>query len=180
MQGKKFIFISIFSVTLSFLLGGCGAFGPVRSATSMDSSSCFIAPTRIATPTANPALQPTSELNSQPADCTNQLTYEQDLTIPDGTYMQPGSSLDKQWQVKNDGTCNWNDSYSIRLINGDALGAAESQAMVPARSGSETVIRIVFTAPQEPGKYTSSWQAYAPNGQPFGDYFSIVVNVISQ
>jgi hypothetical protein len=180
MQGKKFISIIAITVALSFLLGGCGAFGPVRSATTIDNNSYFIAPTRVATPTVNPALLPTTTLNAQPADCTNQLTYEQDLTIPDGTYMEPGSTLDKQWQVKNDGTCNWNDSYSIQLINGDALGAATPQAMVPARSGTEAVIRIVFTAPLEAGKYTSSWQAYDPNGQPFGDYFSIVVNVISK
>jgi len=90
-----------------------------------------------------------------------------------------GSNLDKQWRVKNGGTCNWNESYSIRLISGSDLGAANPQAIIPLRGGVEGVIRITFTAPNEVGNYTSSWQAYDPSGQAFGDFFSMEINVIA-
>ena len=53
------------------------------------------------------------------------------------------------------------------------------KAMVIGCAGA-VIIRIVFTAPTEPGKYTSTWQAYGPDGQPFGDYISILINVKSQ
>ena len=179
MLHKRPVISLIITLTLSFCMGGCSSLGPVRSV-AQSGSSVFVAPTKVPTPTSEVALPAAGSTSDQPADCTNQLTFEQDLTLPDGTFIEPGSGLDKQWQVKNDGTCNWNENYSIHLINGDALGASDPQAMVPARSGTETTIRIMFTAPQEAGKYTSTWQAYDPNGQPFGDYFSIVINVIGQ
>jgi hypothetical protein len=31
----------------------------------------------------------------------------------------------------------------------------------------------VFKAPSEPGSYRSAWQAYNPQGEPFGDPFFI-------
>lgn len=179
MKGKPIFFLTAAMIILPLLMGGCSSLGPARQATDKN-TSLYIAPTRAATPTPKDSLQSTSATNNQPLNCTNQLSYMQDLTYPDGTYVDPGSSLDKQWQVKNDGTCNWDSTYSLHLINGDALGASDPQAIVPARGGTEAVIQISFTAPQEPGKYTSSWQAYGPDGQPFGDYFSLVINVISK
>jgi hypothetical protein len=110
--------------------------------------------------------------------CTNNLLFLQDLTIPDNSAVTPGSSLDKQWQVQNNGTCNWDSRYRLRLIDGDALGARSDQALFPARSGSQIVLRITFTAPSSVGTYTSEWQAYDPQGFAFGDSFfiKIVVN----
>lgn len=179
MQGNKFYFLLITTLLLPFWMGGCSSLAPVRSADNNE-VGYFIAPTKAATPTPENAVMPTSSKNNQPANCTNQLTYEKDLTLPDGTFVDPGTSLDKQWQVKNEGTCNWDETYSLKLINGDAMGASDPQAIMPARGGTEAVIRIVFTAPTEPGKYTSTWQAYGPDGQPFGDYISILINVKSQ
>jgi uncharacterized membrane protein len=121
--------------------------------------------------------QSTNAVNTQPADCTNILSYEKDLTLPDGTHVNAGSSLDKQWQVKNSGTCNWDKTYTIRMLKGDALGAASPQTLDPVSSGAETTIHIHFTAPSQAGNYTSSWQAYDPDGEAFGDYFSIEINV---
>ena len=61
-------------------------------------------------------------------------------------------SFHKQWQVKNNGTCNWDETYSIKLTAGDRLGASSPQQLVPARGGSEAVIQIQFTAPAEAGQ----------------------------
>jgi hypothetical protein len=51
------------------------------------------------------------------------------------------------------------------------------QALYPARSGTQVELRIVFTAPNEPGIYRSAWQAHDPEGQPFGDQFFIEIVV---
>jgi hypothetical protein len=172
--------IIVITFALSILLGGCVALRPSRSIPNEDQSPVFIAPTLVplASPTATRDL--TNPNDSQPANCTNQLTYEKDLTLPDGAVVAAGAELDKQWQVKNAGTCNWNETYSVRLISGSDLGVTTPQAIVPARGGTGGVIRIVFTAPAEPGNYTSSWQAFDPSGQAFGDYFSIEINVTAQ
>ena len=91
--------------------------------------------------------------------------------------MQPGEQIDKQWEVENTGTCNWDESYSIRLVNGPEMGASKEQALNPARSQSRATIRILFTAPMEEGTLRSAWQAYSPNEQPFGDEIYIEVKV---
>jgi hypothetical protein len=135
-----------------------------------------IAPTPAAV-TSVPSSAPDESTSASPLNCTNQLTFVSDQTIPDGTKVQPGSGLDKRWEVKNSGTCNWDDSYHLKLIAGSNMGAAEEQALYPARSGSQVVIRIQFTAPTQAGDYRSAWQAVSPSGEPFGDPFFIEIVV---
>ena len=105
-------------------------------------------------------------------ECSNNLTYQADLTVPDGSQVAAGSILDKRWKVQNSGSCNWDKRYRVKLISGPELGAQE-QALFPARSGTELTIQIIFTAPNEPGTYQSAWQAHDPQGNPFGDPFYI-------
>jgi hypothetical protein len=101
----------------------------------------------------------------------------EDLTIPDGAQVEAGSTLDKQWLVQNNGTCNWNETYRLKLIEGPELGAQVEQSLFPARSGAQATLQILFQAPADPGVYTSAWQAVDPAGNPFGDpvYIQIVV-----
>lgn len=135
-------------------------------------------PTVASQPTNVPVLPsplPSDTLTPEP--CTNDLAFVQDLTIPDGTVLAPGAMVDKQWLVQNSGTCNWDARYRLKLISGDAMGAASEQALYPAIAGSRPTLRIVFIAPFEPGTYTSEWQAVDPDGIPFGQtiYLEIVI-----
>ena len=107
--------------------------------------------------------------------CSNNLLFLADLSIPDGTLVTPGERLDKRWQVRNGGSCNWVADYQVRLIAGPGMGVPVRQALYPALSGTDAVIRMIFTAPDEPGAYRSAWQAYDPNGEIFGDPFFIDV-----
>jgi hypothetical protein len=117
-----------------------------------------------------------SEVNPTPA-CVPNLTYLEDLTVPDGSPVAPGAILDKRWRVENSGTCNWDENYRLKLIAGPEMGAKPEQALYPARSGTQAMLRIIFTGPEEPGPYRSAWQAYDPGGEPFGDPFFIEVVV---
>ncbi|NMB54607.1 MAG: hypothetical protein GYA15_07885 [Leptolinea sp.] len=123
--------------------------------------------------TAAPAFVPTLE-----SGCSNLLAYINDITIPDGTIFAPGENIDKRWLVENQGTCNWNNRYSLRLTGGDPMGSTTAQSLTPALAGSQTVIRIPFKAPEGQGKYRSAWQAYTPDGVPFGDPIFIVIEVV--
>lgn len=116
------------------------------------------------------------EATATPA-CTPNLTFLEDLTVPDGSLVAPRSTLDKRWRVENSGTCNWDESYRLKLVAGADMGAEAEQALYPARSGTRAVLRIMFTAPEEPGPYRSAWQAYDPGGEPFGDPVFIEVTV---
>jgi hypothetical protein len=134
-------------------------------------------PAATATHTAQPAII-TPIATAAPA-CTANLTFLEDLTIPDGTLVSSGELLDKQWQVRNSGTCNWDASYRLELLSGPVLNATSPQALYPARSGTEAVIRILFTAPAEAGVYQSAWQAIDPVGNRFGDPIYIQIVVVS-
>ena len=127
--------------------------------------------------TAPATIIPTFVIPTSTPTCSNNLTYVQDLTIPDGTNVTPGESIDKQWLVSNSGTCNWDSRYRLKLISGDNMGTSNAQALYPARAGTQATIRIVFTAPQNSGTYESAWQAYAPDGTSFGSAVYIQITV---
>jgi len=142
--------------------------------TSQQGGANFLPPTALPQPTSAPTSAVTA---TQPVDCTNTLSFDSDITIPDGTEVKPGQEIDKRWQVRNNGSCDWNDQYSIHIIAGESMGSPEVQALFPARSGSAAVIRMILLAPAEPGTYRSAWQAFTPDDQPFGDPFYIEIIV---
>jgi hypothetical protein len=161
-----------------FSLAGCTpASAPAQAITQ---KTAFFRPSTPQSVVPSSAPTNASPQNNQPApavQCKNQLTYLKDLTIPDGSVVAPDSTLDKRWEVQNTGDCNWNADYHIRLIAGPDLNAQKEQALYPARAGSHAVIRFVFKAPLQPGSYRSAWQAFDPNGEPFGDAFFIDIKV---
>ncbi len=181
--GRKRLFVTfIFCLAaLSILLVGCKSILPSRSVPVENQSALFKAPTFLPTAVVVVEPTPTPEASSaQATDCTNLLQFiSPDLTYPDGTEVKPGEAIDKQWKVKNAGTCNWDSTYTLQLMGGEAMGAASPQALVPARNGTETVVAIQFTAPTEPGRYTSQWKAYGPGGQPFGDLLYMDITVVA-
>jgi len=170
-------------ICFSVVISACGYLPPTRSLPTEQQSELFKAPTRevagAATGTSQPSAVNTTPEPTQIPNCTNGLDYIADLSIPDGTQLNPNTVFEKEWQVKNSGTCNWNNTYTLRLISGDAMGADPTQAMVPARNGMEAVLRIEFTAPAEAGKYTATWQAYGPDGEAFGEWLTIEIGVTS-
>ncbi len=127
-----------------------------------------------------PTFTPPPEATISPTPtppCTNGLAFLEDLTIPDGTVVSPGASIDKQWLVQNNGSCNWDARYRLKFAGGDALGAPIEQALFPARAGMQAILRIHFIAPTQPGTYKTAWQAFDPDGEAFGDaiFMEIVV-----
>jgi len=174
---RKSTFYILISLALLLQLTACQ---PTRQAVNPADAAPFVPPTLIPpTPVATATLAAFSHSTSSPVDCENGLTFLSDATIPDGTQVEPGSTLDKRWEVENSGTCSWNEKYRLKLIAGDALGAASEQALFPTLAASTTTLRITFQAPTEPGNYRSAWQAFDPAGEAFGDPFFIDFVVIN-
>ena len=138
----------------------------------------FIAPTSHPADLVPPLVA--TPLPTRQANCLDQLQFMDDLTIPDGTEVQPGQIIIKRWLIKNIGSCNWNKTYSLQLISGLALGAETSQHLYPARQDTEAVLEIIFSAPDNPGRYNTWWQAYDPDGNRFGDPVYMEIAVIGQ
>ena len=173
-SSRLVVFLS--ALLLVSVLSGCTLIQPHRSAP--DASAPPFIPVTPALPTPVLIVTPTATNTVSPAECVDGLAYLADLTIPDGSQVQPGSSLDKRWEVQNSGSCNWNEKYRLQLIAGSELGVSAEQALPPTRAGNNVVIRIIFQAPTEPGNYRSAWQAYNPGGEPFGDPIFIDFAVI--
>ena len=184
-----FKYCSISIILVMLFLSGCSPI--VQKSSGLQQTPYFRPPDageKITTPGAetlasvptNPGISSTEQ--SQPAEsaqCKDSLVFVKDLTIPDGTVIAPESTLDKRWEITNNSNCNWGEGYRVRLIAGPELGAQKEQALYPARSGTQAVIRILFKAPVEPGSYRSAWQAFNAQGEPFGDPFFIDIVVSS-
>jgi hypothetical protein len=144
----------------------------------------LIEPTLIINPTPTSdmvrvlPLLPTTLPTVDRSNCVNDLSFVEDITIPDNSFVPFGAVIDKQWRIENSGTCNWDSGYRLRYTGGAQLGAQEEIALFPAKSGTQAVIQITFTAPFEEGIYESAWQAFDPNGLAFGDaiYMRILVS----
>ncbi|MGW8251220.1 MAG: NBR1-Ig-like domain-containing protein [Anaerolineales bacterium] len=132
-------------------------------------------------PHAVPTVSPSPPAASPTPSCSNNLTFLEDASIPDGSLVQPQETLDKTWIVENSGTCNWDERYRLKLIAGPEMNVSPEQALYPARSGTQVPIRLVFVAPLDLGEYRSAWQAYSPDGQAFGDpiFIDVVVSTAS-
>jgi hypothetical protein len=147
-----------------------------RSALPAD-QGFFIAPT-----IASNATQVILEtLTPMPAtatpECENNLVFLRDVTVPDGQHFLAGQPIEKTWEVRNDGSCAWGRGYSLRLVDGIAMGAIDRQALPEATPGQVVVITIQFTAPPQPGTYRSAWKAHDQTDQPFGVqvYLEVIV-----
>jgi len=148
------------------LLAGCSNNPP-------DDTDFFYAATLV------PSITPVTSLSTPaaPSECTDNLNFMEDITLPDGSTIKPGTPLDKRWQVKNTGTCPWTEQYSLRRTSGAALGGTERSPLRVVEPGSIGVLQLELTAPAEAGNYRTSWRAYNDKGLPFGDpiYIDIIV-----
>lgn len=178
---SKLILILLPSV---FLASACSPADTPTPFIPPTSQSLIIEPKFIIQPTQNivtaqttplPTIAPTSEEET----CVNDLTYIEDLTVPDNSFVTYGATIDKQWLVQNSGTCDWDSTYRFIHIGGADLGAQAEASLFPARAGMNATIQIVFTAPFTDGEYESAWQAFDPNGLAFGDPIYIRVNVVA-
>jgi hypothetical protein len=170
------------AILILVFLSACS---PVTTATPFrppTAQAPLIEPTFIIQPTQEVVVVESTPLPTvfptvNPAECSNDLTFLEDLTVPDNMFATFGLVLDKQWLVENSGTCHWNSAYRLRNVGGASLSAPEEIALYPARAGTQATLRILFTAPFAEGVYESAWQAMDANGNPFGDPIYIRVAV---
>jgi ABC-type amino acid transport substrate-binding protein len=121
-------------------------------------------PTTVVIPTATP----------QP--CYDAMAYVGDVTIPDGTEMNPGQDFDKIWRLKNTGTCPWNSSYKITYVQGDRMDGTDEFVKGTILPGQTYDMIIDQKAPNNPGTYQGVWQMVNAQNVPFGQ--RIWVNIV--
>jgi hypothetical protein len=109
--------------------------------------------------------------------CTLNASYVADVTIPDDTELVPGTSFVKTWRIRNSGTCDWGDGFSLVFSSGDQMGAPGLVAVPATAAGSTADVSVNLTAPNSYGTYRGNWRMQSDEGVLFGStvYVRIVV-----
>jgi uncharacterized protein YkwD len=107
------------------------------------------------TPNPSPAVTGTvTVVATEPADCKVQAVLLEDVTIPDDTPVDAGSTFTKTWRFKNTGTCHWT-GYTINFLTGDRMGAPDSAPIPDTVAGSTVDVSLELTAPTANGSYSA-------------------------
>jgi ABC-type amino acid transport substrate-binding protein len=96
------------------------------------------------------------------------MTYVADLTVPDGTYINPGQSFTKTWRIKNTGSCTWNSSYRFVFVQGNSMGGQPQSIQGTVAPNQNYDMSLPMQAPTTPGTYAGWWQMVNAQGTPFG------------
>ncbi|MBE9479494.1 MAG: hypothetical protein IMY80_05965 [Chloroflexi bacterium] len=134
-------------------------------------------PTISSPPRPSPTVIGAAPTPAPRGECVNDAEFVDDLTIPDRSNVEPGAELDKRWEVRNSGSCDWEDGYLLVRIGSDRFIGVDEIALFPARAGKNAIWQVVLTVPLDPGEYIGRWQALSPEGQLFGEEVYIWVYV---
>jgi hypothetical protein len=112
--------------------------------------------------------------------CSNASALVSDnITVPDGTVMQPGQAFNKVWRVLNTGTCPWGAGYQLFLVSGEAMANQNAIAIPSTPVGAMFDLSVAMTAPVSPGPHVGQWRLRGADGQSFGALLDVRINVVN-
>jgi hypothetical protein len=91
--------------------------------------------------------------------------FEKDVTYPDGTVVQSGTSFDKTWRIRNTGDLPWQDRYLTRM-NDTPCKAPKRVTMGPVLPGESVDITVRVRASEPPGRCKIFWKMTDDHGTP--------------
>jgi LysM repeat protein len=95
---------------------------------------------------------------------TSLAQFIEDVTIPDGTVMEPGQAFTKTWRLKNVGAAEWGEGSNLSFYDGEQMDGASPVAVPNVGPGETVDISVDMMAPAEVGNYTGRWRLYAASG----------------
>ena len=133
-----------------------------------------------APPTVTLAVIPTSgggaAAPTATQDCDD-AEFVTDVTIPDGTVLDPNETFTKTWRLKNSGTCSWTPSYAIVFSNGDSMSGPTTQALTGNVNPGQTMdISVDLKAPATSGDHIGYWKLRNAAGVTFATFY-VDINV---
>jgi hypothetical protein len=142
-----------------------------------------LTPTLTITPFETPTVfiqtglaSPTTAFGGGATGCDNSV-FVTDVTIPDGTQMTPGQTFTKTWRLQNNGTCPWTTAYQLVFVVGNAMGGNAVALTGTVNPGATADISVPMTAPTTAGEYRGDWRLANANGQQFGTFVYVIINV---
>lgn len=90
--------------------------------------------------------------------CTLDMAFVRDESLPDGTRLDGGTDVVKEWQVRNSGTCPWGPGYELVRASDDDLALEERVPLESGPAGETTVVSVRLRVPLSAGTYRSDWR----------------------
>jgi hypothetical protein len=132
-------------------------------------STAGIPTSTLAVAVGTTSVPPTSVPPTQSCDVAQ---FIDDVTIPDGTLLDPNETFTKTWRLKNVGTCSWTPSYAVIFSSGDSMNGPATQALAGNVNPGETVdISVDLTAPAADGSYKGYWKLRNAAGVHFSQFY---------
>jgi hypothetical protein len=178
------LILTVSILLLSLVLSSCN----VPTVTTSDS-------VELSTPTAPPVVvteppvavaSPTDLLptNTPTADC-DLAQFVTDVTYPDNASVDANTEIIKTWQVKNAGSCAWDNTYKLVFIRGEQMiGTSPADVITnPVAPNGTADLSIKLIVPEINGTHWGVWQLYNRAGKPVlkadgtPQEFSILINI---
>lgn len=127
----------------------------------------------------------TSSTSSMSSVAASQLKarFVRDITMGDGTKVQPSSEFVKVWRIRNDGTEHWPDGCVLVHQSGDILtrhGENLKCSLPCVRAGQESDIALDMLAPPSEGRHCEYFRFQTPAGQNFGQRLWADIRVLDE
>jgi hypothetical protein len=123
-------------------------------------------PTVTGTP---PTATATSSVPTVAPSACDKAQFITDITVPDGTTFNAGSTFNKTWRLKNIGACTWTTSYQLVFYSGEQMGGPSALNFPQSVAPGQTVdLTVTLTAPSTAGLYRGYWMFKNANGALFG------------
>jgi len=131
------------------------------TATLPPTKTGYVPPTITVTPAITPT--PTFAVTIDP-NCKDSAVLVRDVTIQDGTRVNPGETFTKTWEFINNGTCPWY-GYALKFAAGDQMNAPLSAPITDTLPKESVQVSVELTAPTANGSYTGYFTLNNPNGK---------------
>ncbi len=121
-----------------------------------------------------------------PPTCLDSMTFVRDINLDDERLtifpeVDPGETFQKGWQVKNTGTCTWNQAYFLKYVRGNdpaaQMGGQPTAISRMVAPGETYDLTVNLVAPQQAGKFVGYWQMHNSAGAPFGQTIWVAIQV---
>ncbi len=109
-----------------------------------------------------------AEIAIQVQEMVDEASYVADVTIEDGTLVQPGEEFVKTWRIRNTGTTTWDEEYALRFDRGERMNGPDGIPLPrQVRPGEIVDLSVRLTAPREAGRHRSYWRMHNAAGNSF-------------
>ena len=140
----------------------------ILTQTALSSPTVTLTPFSPSSPTPTLSPIPTSTASDTPTPIPvpcDRARFLSDVTIPDGTLLDPETSFTKIWRLQNIGSCSWTTSYALVFYSGDLMDGPTVVSLPHNVNPGDTIdLSVRLTTPRRAGTYQGNWMLRDSNG----------------